>query len=226
MASSTSLPTTIIIDEDGGYHPDTLRLRLHTDPQNVRLNNSLTISLYDEDGEPRWLEHPSGGEDVDVIALPLNAQNVRDNYLVKAVGPDVHVPEDREISVGEPLQVIGYPLGFYDKINNLPILRDASMASAYPVPFEGRPHVLIDAELHDGISGGLVMTEPSTLLPKTDGSTSFMNKPVTHFVGIFSAEIGIVTDEEGEESDEEEIKDLRLGVVWFAELIPQIIQGN
>ena len=80
-------------------------------------------------------------------------------------------------------------------------------ASVYPVPFEGNPYFLIDSELHPGTSGSPVITQPSIWVVKTDESELF-EEPQYRLIGIHSAAYG----------------DLKLNVVWFADLVAEVCQ--
>ena len=40
--------------------------------------------------------------------------------------------------VGEPLLLVGFPLGFYDTVHHLPVVRQVVVASAFGVRFEGQ----------------------------------------------------------------------------------------
>jgi hypothetical protein len=55
--------------------------------------------------------------------------------------------------------VMGYPLGVYDDIHNLPVLRNGLIASAYPVSYRNEDHFLVDSYLEEGASGSPVMTK-------------------------------------------------------------------
>ncbi|MGC2683055.1 MAG: hypothetical protein WA323_14420 [Candidatus Nitrosopolaris sp.] len=60
---------------------------------------------------------------------------------------------------------MGYPLGYYyDYVFNLPVIRSGTLASAYPVSYQGKPHFLIDVRLHEGTSGSPVITKLKNLL--------------------------------------------------------------
>jgi hypothetical protein len=54
---------------------------------------------------------------------------------------------------------MGYPLGVYDDIHNLPIARNGIIASAYSVPWRNELYFLVDSYLEEGVSGSPVMTK-------------------------------------------------------------------
>lgn len=207
----------VTIDEEKDHFPDELRLRLHTDPNDIRVNDELRVSLYDTESNAVWLEHPVGQRHFDVVALPLDTEYVRSRFFVKAFSVSDHIPDNVDIAVGEDVLVTGYPLGFHDELHNLPIVRNAILASVYPVPFEGHPIVLIDSRLHSGTSGSPVLTKATNILRYTDGSTRVLNRSVSFLVGVHSATFDIP------DRDPEKDEPLGLNVVWFASLIPEII---
>lgn len=206
----------VVIEEDKNFFPDELKLRLHTDQNDVQRNEDYLVPLYSSNKRV-WREHPSQGKEIDVVAIPLNSQEIQSRFFVRALGMAKHIPNDIDISIGEDVQVIGYPLGFHDQVHNLPIVRNATMASVYPVPFEGRPYILIDSRLHRGTSGSPVMTKPTQMIRRIDGSTAMMSGPVKYFVGVHSASLDLTG------RDPQYDEPLGLNVVWFAALIPEII---
>jgi len=205
----------VVIHEEEDYFPDEARLKLHTNPNNIRENQDYSIHLY-ENNNCRWLEHPQGRQQIDVVALPLDV-NITSRFFIKAFSEPSHIPPDVDIAIGEDVLVIGYPLGFHDNLHNLPIVRNAVMASVYPVPFNGKPMILIDSRLHSGTSGSPVITKPTNIIRHTNGSTSMSNITQTFLVGIHSASFDI----KGRDPNRDE--PLGLNAVWFASLIPQII---
>lgn len=103
--------------------------------------------------------------------------------------------------------VVGYPLGFYDKKNNLPVYRKASIASAYGINFGGLPYFLVDANLHEGTSGSPVVNSHHTLFKEGDKKEGYK------LFGIHSAEH--VVDEDP----------LGLNVVWYADVLVDIAES-
>lgn len=51
---------------------------------------------------------------------------------------------------------VGYPLGYFDETNNVPILRAGRIASIPKIDFVGQPQFLIDAQVYPGSSGSPV----------------------------------------------------------------------
>jgi S1-C subfamily serine protease len=210
----------VVIEEEEDYYPDELRLKLHTNPNDIRQNDDLLINLYDAEDSPAWLEHPVGRDQVDVVAVPLDTEQVRSRFIGNGFKIKDHIPDNIDIPIGEDVLVIGYPLGFYDELHNLPIIRSASLASVYPVPFRGQPFVLIDSRLHSGTSGSPVLTKPTNILQYANGRTEVSNRPVSYLVGVHAAAFDIP------ERDPAEDEPLGLNQVWFSSLIPEIINQH
>ena len=168
-----------------------------------------------------WLEHTIRGTEIDVVAIPLDRVQVESRFFVRAFQTSDHIPQNVDISIGEDVMVIGYPLGFHDALHNLPIVRNAIISSVYPAPFQGNPIILIDSRLHRGTSGSPVLTKPSQMIRYTDGSTAILGGPKSFLVGVHSATFDIP----GRDPNQDE--PLGLNIVWFASLIPEIIaQGG
>lgn len=139
-----------------------------------------------------------------MIALELSSEQVG-RFVLHSFTPSDLISSDLIVGVGDPLLVIGYPRGFSDEVHNLPIFRQATVASVYPVPFEGKPYFLIDSELHPGTSGSPVITQPSLLVAKQNESELF-EEPQYRLIGVHSAAYS----------------DLKLNVAWFADLLAEI----
>ena len=63
-----------------------------------------------------------------------------------------------KIYAGQKILFVGYPKGFFDTKNFLPVVRSGSIASIPSIDFEGRKQLLIDAQVFPGSSGSPVFT--------------------------------------------------------------------
>jgi hypothetical protein len=108
--------------------------------------------------------------------------------------------------------------GYHDSVHNLPVIRYATLASPYPIPFQGRPLALIDANLHPGTSGSPVILKPSSIPLRRRGADPSSRRRV-YLVGVHSSSVGAVLKDGGKDP-------LGLHLVWFANLIPNIIAGG
>ena len=205
----------VVRDDKKAYYPDKLKLRLHTDASDIRKNGVYVAALYDRAGRPCWLEHAEHGAAVDVVALPLNASRLRSEFVVTPFGPENHIPDDVAIQVGEDVVVIGYPLGLHDVEYNLPLVGRGTLASFYPIPFEGHPYFLIECRLHAGCSGSPVLTKPGGVLQARGATLNLYLSAGTYLLGVSSARV--------EKAPRRSEEAPGLNAVWFTYLIPEII---
>jgi hypothetical protein len=207
----------VIINESDDYFPDEITLRLHVDQSDLAKNKEYEVELYDEEN-PNWLEHPFDPK-VDVVAIPLDLDEIESKFLYAAYNYETtfsYVSHQVNIPFGADFMVMGYPLEFYDDINNLPIIRNATLASIYPIPFRNNQHFLIDSRLHSGSSGSPVLTKPNTLLIDNEGKLAAQDQYQPLLIGVYSGTVPM--------RDELLDDHLGLGSVWFDYLIPEIIE--
>ena len=191
------------------YEPDSLKIRVHADPKDLRKNVDINLPLH-EGSRSLWREFDD--KTIDIAAIELDSEEMK-KYVFKAFSAENLPPGDLLIGLGEDVLVMGYPLSFHDDVFNLPIIRTAAVASQYPVPFRGRPFFLIDARLHRGTSGSPVILKPTNILRRKK-STDFISGFVTFLLGIHSHTFPVPISEEP----------LGLYAVWFAHLIENLTQ--
>jgi hypothetical protein len=204
----------VVIKESENFFPDTIKLRLHLNKTNLNYNLELTINLYNQLGNRNWLEHfDYSNIECDIIAIPLN-ENILDRtnfdifYSCCITFIDSKLTNIPELNPFGDVVVVGYPLGFYDFTNNLPVYRKAMVASQYGVNFNGKPYFLIDTNLHPGTSGSPVVNTHHTLFKENGFNEAYK------LFGIHSAEHTMKG------------KPLGLNVVWYSYLINEVIDGK
>jgi V8-like Glu-specific endopeptidase len=203
----------VVVDEDSGYFPEEIMLTLHANRKNLKVHNSVRLNLYDS-GDPIWLQHRKYDEHAcDVVAIPLTSSTLSQDALIAFNSSSLTFFNATNLDIPQTnpfgnVVVVGYPLGFYDEINNLPVYRKAMIATAYPFNFMDRPYFLIDANLHEGTSGSPVVNSHHTLFREGDKKEGYV------LFGVHSAEH--VVDEEP----------LGLNVVWHSSLIMEIINDT
>ncbi len=192
----------IVINEKEDLYPDTLRIYVHIDREDPTIIIHKDISLYDEQNKPLWLEHEDNNHKekdgiIDVVAINIDDEVMKYyDHIEKWDDRDSSFFAPSVITTSTSLSIIGYPLGFYDEKNNLPVIRSGQIASVYGVPFKNKPRFLVDIHTHKGCSGA----------PVVFGLTSWTRKPMG-LVGVLSGAN----------------ENLKLGYVWYASLISEII---
>ena len=206
----------VVIKESENHYPEYLELRTHNSRTDYTSNFSITVCLYNHP-KKNWYEHPDyRNNQADVVVLPMDALTLDpDNYILfnKSIInflTESNIPKGIRISSFSSVLIAGYPLGFHDEINNLPVFRKGMIASSYPINFNQQPYFLIDAILHEGTSGSPVMNSPDNVLFNEKGA---FHSAYTYFLGIHSAEYG----KNGEQ--------LSLCIVWYPEIIIDIIDA-
>lgn len=201
----------VVRDEATGHNPDSIHFRLHTNAGDLTLNEIINIPLY-VNGTPQWKEHPELGPSVDVVAVAINDPTMLSQHYMDAFQLGDIVNEHHSLVPGQPVLIVGFPLGFNDTYHNLPIVRQAVVASDFGHPFKGQPYFLTDARLHRGMSGAPIVSR----IAITDDATG---TPVERWclLGVHSAALDV--------SDRDPVQDDRLGLncTWYARLIPEIV---
>lgn len=204
----------VVIDEEDNFYPNQLRIILHTNRENLKSNYAIDINLYSHKNEPHWKEHPKYSEYLcDIVLVPLTKQTLSKVNFIKFMKSSIIFFNETHVVLKKPVNsfgdvvVIGYPLGFFDCVNNLPVYRKAMIASDFNINFMDKPYFLIDANLHEGTSGSPVVNSHHTLFKEGKKNEGYV------LFGVHSAEHLM----EGEP--------LGLNVVWHANLLEEIAKS-
>lgn len=149
-----------IVEPTGDANPDELVIYLR-DEGHRKEPTRYDIPLYDDQGDPVWLEHPE--RDVDVVMILLDHDlGPRFTYTRS------QIPQTGdEVSGGDLARVIGYP-NFLPEFRKFPVMRSALISSPYGISFEDADFFYFDARLHNGMSGSPVVYIPPELIPIED----------------------------------------------------------
>lgn len=162
---------------------------------------SRSEPLYQNE-QPRWIEHPSLGAKVDVVALPLTQLLDVELYPYDLASPG----PDMRVGPADVLSVVGFPFG-QGAGGGFAIWATGFMASE---PEIETPCFLVDCRSRRGQSGSPVIAYrnggPVALV---SGSTWLPNGPAFRFLGVYSGRLN-------EESD--------LGFVWKAPIVNELLQ--
>jgi hypothetical protein len=128
-----------------------------------------------------------------------------------------------EVEAASDILVVGYPRGFYDRVNLFPIVKSGIIASRWGVPFEGKPYFLIDAKLFPGSSGSVVISKPTDFVLENGRLLTNTEKQFA-FLGVYSG--GPILKEQPVTISDLTVthtSGFDLGIVWYADLVEQII---
>lgn len=146
----------VLLDESQGHRPDRVVVRIFVDEANLAVTSEFSIPLY-QGGQRQWLQAQDTSGTIDVVAIELHKGALPGNMLFEAFSPETLLTPGTIVEVGTSLMVVGFPLGFSDTLHNLPVVRQAGLASQFGLRFHGIGYFLTDARTHRGISGGPVV---------------------------------------------------------------------
>ena len=201
----------VVIDEASGHAPDRLEIELHSDPDNMASSTMLSIPLY-RGGAGVWRQGVDGGGQIDVAAVEIERAALPASTVYRAFRVEhLYGPGDA-IAIGASLLVVGFPLGFHDRLHHMPVVRQAAVASAFGLRFDGQGYFLTDARTHRGTSGAPVVmraTEP----PRVTGELPWI------LLGVHSAVFDVGT----RDLDIDEA--LGLNCAWYADILLKLTEA-
>ena len=129
--------------------------------------NVYRMPLKEQDGSTKWIVHPDPS--VDIAVFLLNPQQLKDDGIeVDAVPGDTQAFSreqaiKNEISEGDGVFILGFPLGLAGDERNYVIVRQGIIARVQDWLRGNAPNFLIDASIFPGNSGGPVFLKPESL---------------------------------------------------------------
>ena len=183
---------------------------LHTEASDSTKNEEIEIELLNGDGTKKWLEHAN--PNVDVVLIPLNLDK---KYVFSSIDRSFIDDAKNLVTLFEKILVVGYPYGWYDDINNLPIIRIGHLSSPFKVGFRGEPVMIGDVITHSGMSGSPVMMYLRDPITKTtDGQRHVKSETRFILIGVYSGQFKIPQKEDERPN---------LINIWFPETILEIL---
>ena len=195
----------VVLDEATDHRPDRLQIELHVDPDNAALITNFVIPLY-QGNQPTWREGFDPAGPVDVVALQLERPALPEKLLIKPFSADHLIEQLDEIEVGTRVLIVGFPLGFHDTLHHLPVVRQAIIASAFGLRFQGQGYFLTDAQMHRGTSGAPVVARQT-------GQRSGRGDLPWMLLGVHAARMDVTN------RDVEQDERLNLNCAWYADII-------
>ncbi len=195
----------VMFDEPSDHRPDSIRIELHTDADNMASSIGYSIPLYDGT-QSNWRHAVDAAGEIDVAVIELDRQNLPETMAYAAFTPAHLLPADATINIGIRLLVIGYPLGFHDTLHHIPVVRGGCLSSSYGLRFQGSGFFLTDARTHRGISGAPVVM-------RTDKPRAELGDLQCYLLGIHSSRLDLGT------RDVKLDEALALNCSWYADIL-------
>lgn len=216
-----------------GYSPketnppkgDNIIFYFHKDIKNPGDVKQISLPLFTKNGKAIWLrskEFPHA----DIAIIPL-AASLYDDVIVSVISED-WTKRDIKVRPTSTITLIGYPYGYYDKKNWLPVWKTGSIASEPDVDFEGKPLFLVDISAFPGMSGSPAFAIAYGAYETIAGPTTAGH--VQKFLGVYASMQMLKEEKYLEEiiSESKEglvvSKSLELAHIWKASLIMKIIK--
>jgi hypothetical protein len=115
--------------------------------------------------------------------------------------------------------LLGYPYGFFDTKNMLPVWKTGHVASEPQVDFQGKPAFLVDVSAFPGMSGSPVLAVANGVYE--DDQEIMRTGRVIRLLGVFSS-MPVIRSEQPGVAD----TSLQLGYVWKAALIADLARAH
>jgi hypothetical protein len=194
----------VLFDAPSAHFPDRVEIALHTNVNNATQSTGLSILLYDK-GKGIWRQGHDSDRDVDVAVIEIDQSRLPPSNLA-AFTPQHLQQSLSDIEVGQPLLIVGFPMGFQDALHHLPVVRQAVIASSFGLRFQGEGMFLTDARMHRGTSGSPVVVRDRS----AEASCRYLPWKL---LGVHSSRLDVGTrDLQADES-------LGLNVAWYADVL-------
>ncbi len=192
----------VLFDQPTHHLPDRVEITLHASATDLTRVVVQSILLY-QDGKSTWRQGRDAAGEVDVAVIELQRAALPSGVELRAFTPAHLLRSLDDAEVGSPLLLVGFPLGFYDTVHHLPVVRQASIASAFGLRFQGQGYFLTDARAHRGSSGApVVMRDP-------DATKALPWK----LLGVHSSRLDMGTRDRAEDES------LGLNCAWYADIL-------
>jgi hypothetical protein len=110
------------------------------------------------------------------------------------------------MQAGDDVLIIGYPKGFYDTFNKLPVFKTGLLNTPIGMHFNGLDAFLLDFKYYPGSSGSLIISRPTRLSYNKEGRMMSSTTPQYLFLGVYQGE-EVWNDTSPESAD--------LGLGWY-----------
>jgi hypothetical protein len=201
----------VMIDEPSKHFPDRIEIELHTDPENIAETTGFSIPLY-RDGKSIWRQGEDSAGGIDVAAIEIDRTALPETAVYRCFTPEHLLAPDESVEIGTPALILGFPLGFYDQLHRIAVVRQAVVASSFGLRFQGEGYFLTDARTHRGSSGAPVILR----IPDPDAARRELPWML---LGVHSARLDVGT----RELDEDEA--LGLNCAWYADILLTLTEG-
>jgi hypothetical protein len=158
-------------------------------------------------GRALWLEHPTFGRQLDVVAIKLDATEDLELHPYDLTGPS----RTLRARPSDGLSIVGFPFGMTAG-RKLGVWTRGFLASEPDIDWNDLPCFLIDARTRKGQSGSPVLNHsPAGAINIPGGMMAISGKPVTNLLGVYSGRVNSESD---------------LGIVWKTSALRDLLMAQ
>ena len=201
----------VLIDKPTEHHPNRIEIEVHTRADDLGKSTGFSVLLY-EDGKSQWHQGTDASGEIDVAMLQLDRSAFPKDAVFRAFTPQHIQSAAGTVEVGSSVLIVGFPLGFHDTLHHLPVVRQAVVASAFGMRFQGQGYFLTDARTHRGTSGAPVVMRVRDPNPAL-GDLPWM------LLGVHSARLDVGT------RDLKLDEALGLNCAWYADILMKLTEA-
>ncbi len=194
----------VVIDTPSKHFPSRISIEIHTDAADLGQSVGFGLLLY-LDGKSVWKQGTDSAGEIDVAVIELDRQALPAGAHLQPFTLAHVQSSESSVEIGSSLLIVGFPLGFQDTLHHLPVVRQAVVASAFGMRFQGLGYFLTDARTHRGTSGAPVVMRDTA---------AAAGAPLPwKLLGVHSARL----DMAGRDKVEDE--SLGLNCAWYADIL-------
>jgi Trypsin-like peptidase domain len=201
----------VLIDTPSKHHPSRIEIEIHTDATDLGQSVGFGLMLYD-DGKSVWKQGTDSAGEIDVAVIELDRKALPKGVHLQPFTPAHIQSSESRVEIGSSLLIVGFPLGFQDTLHHLPVVRQAVVASAFGMRFQGLGYFLTDARTHRGTSGAPVVMR--------NANASTADELPWKLLGVHSARL----DMAGRDLAQDET--LGLNCAWYADILMTLTQDE
>lgn len=205
---------------------DNIMFQFHKSATQTGDVHTVRLPLHTKQNKAIWITNKSV-PDADMAVVPVLTRFYKD-CDVRCISAD-WAASKLKVRPTSDVTLIGYPYGYYDKTNALPIWKTGTIASEPSVDFDGKPLIVVDISAFPGMSGAPVLAISHGMYESEDGGTVVGG--TRRFMGVY-ASMQMLKEEKYLEQLAQDVKvgivteqSLELGHVWKAKLIIDTIDG-
>ena len=196
----------VLIDTPSKHFPNRIEIELHTREDDLAKSVGFSVLLYDG-GKSQWHQGEDTAGEIDVALLELDRAALPPDAVIRAFTPaHIQPAAGGSVEVGSSVLIVGFPLGFHDTLHHLPVVRQAVVASAFGMRFQGQGYFLTDARTHRGTSG-------SPVVMRMSGAQAGHGDLPWRLLGVHSARLDVGT------RDLKLDEALGLNCAWYADIL-------